>query len=192
MFLYFRPIVQSVERAAHNGFVVGSNPARPINCNYPMDFNFKTYQIVKLKEYFKNQSLFFLFHSAKLNLTRWTSTEQNLKKLKLSYYKPLNKTTVKTFKNSIYKNFSSNIAGFILFINSNSKKIELNLPTIVKNLKPSFTLVAIKLNNKVYSTTQLKELNSLSYNKSVFNLYKVLDKQLKTSYILTNKKRTSK
>ena len=25
-----RPIVQLVERAAHNGFVVGSNPARPI------------------------------------------------------------------------------------------------------------------------------------------------------------------
>lgn len=30
MFLDFRPIVQLVERAAHNGFVVGSNPARPI------------------------------------------------------------------------------------------------------------------------------------------------------------------
>ena len=30
MFLdFFRLIVQLVERAAHNGFVVGSNPARP-------------------------------------------------------------------------------------------------------------------------------------------------------------------
>jgi hypothetical protein len=29
-FYFFRPIVQLVERAAHNGFVVGSNPAGPI------------------------------------------------------------------------------------------------------------------------------------------------------------------
>lgn len=30
MFLTFRPIVQLVERAAHDGFVVGSNPTGPI------------------------------------------------------------------------------------------------------------------------------------------------------------------
>ena len=157
-----------------------------------MDFNFKTYQIVKLKKYLKKNGLFFLFHSAKLNLTKWALTEQNLKKLKLSYYKPLNKTTVKTFKNSIYKNFSFNIAGFIVFINSSYKTTELNLSSIIKILKPSFTLVSIKLNNKLYSTAQIKGLNDLSYNKSVFNLYKVLDKQLKTSYVLTNKKKFSK
>lgn len=35
IFISFRPIVQLVERAAHNGFVVGSNPARPIlNLDY--------------------------------------------------------------------------------------------------------------------------------------------------------------
>lgn len=32
--LLVRPIVQLVERAAHNGFVVGSNPARPILFDY--------------------------------------------------------------------------------------------------------------------------------------------------------------
>jgi len=157
-----------------------------------MDFNFKTYQILKLKKYFKKNGLFFLFHSAKLSLTKWTVTEQNLKKLKLSYYKPLNKTTVKTFKNSIYKNLSSNITGFILFINSSYKTTELNLTSVLKVLKPSFTLVSIKLNNKIYSTAQVKGLNDLSYNKSVFNFYKVLDKQLKTTYVLTNRKKSSK
>ena len=30
IFIFFRPIVQSVERAAHDGFVVGSIPAGPI------------------------------------------------------------------------------------------------------------------------------------------------------------------
>ena len=157
-----------------------------------MDFNSKTYQITKLKKYFKRESLFFLFNSTKLNLMRWTSTEQTLKKLNLNYYKFLNKTTIKTLKNSIYKNVSSNIAGFIIFLNLTHRHIELNLGSVLKVLKPSFTLVSLKLNNKVYSTTQLKGLNELSYNKSVFNLYRVLDKQLKTSYILTNKKKVSK
>ena len=153
-----------------------------------MDFNHKTYQITKLKKYFKNNDFFLLFHSAKLNLTKWIATEQNLKKLKLEYHKPLNKTTVKTLENSIYKNFSANIAGFVMFINTTYKTTELNLPAIIKSLKPSFTLVSIKLNNKIYSTAQLKGLNDLSYKKTVFNLYQVLDRQLKISYVLTNKK----
>lgn len=157
-----------------------------------MDFKFKAYQRIKLKKYFKNNSLFLLFHSVKLNLTKWMSVEQNLKKLELNFYKPLNKTTAKTFKSSIYKTFSSNIVGFILFINPSSKRIEVNLSSILKTLKSSFTLVSIKLNNKIYSIAQIKGLNDLSYKKSAFNLYKVLDKQLKTSYILTNKKNISK
>jgi hypothetical protein len=157
-----------------------------------MDFNSKTYQITKLKKYFKRESLFFLFNSTKLNLMRWASTEQTLKKLNLNYYTFLNKTTIKTLKSSIYKNASSNIAGFIIFINLTHRHIELNLGSVLKVLKPSFTLVSLKLNNKVYSTAQIKGLNELSYNKSVFNLYRVLDKQLKTSYIITNKKKVSK
>jgi len=157
-----------------------------------MDFNFKTYQIVKLKKYFKNNGLFFTFHATKSNSVKWIITEQNLKKLKLDYYKPLNKITVKTLRSSIYKNFSSNITGFVLFISSRYKTTALNLPLIVKALKPFFTLISLKLNNKIYSTTQLKGLNDLSYKKSVLTLYKVLDKQLKMSYVLTNKKKFSK
>ena len=157
-----------------------------------MDFKFKTYQKVKVKEYFLNNKFFLLFHSAKLNSTKWMVVEQNLKKLKLNYYKPLNKTTTNTLKSSVYRNFSSNIAGFILFVNSRYRSTELNLSFIIKNLKPSFTLASIKLNNRIYSTAQLKGLNHLSYKKSAFNLYKTLDRQLKTSYVLTNRKRVSK
>lgn len=157
-----------------------------------MDFNSKTYQIVKLKKYFKNESLFLLLNSTKSNSIKWTSIEQSLKKLKLDYNKFLNKITIKTLKNSIYKNFTYNIAGFILLLNSSCKVTELNLISISKVLKSSFVLVSIKLNNKIYSPTQVKGLSELSYNKSVFNFYKVLDKQLKTSYLLTNKKKISK
>ena len=157
-----------------------------------MDFNSKNYQIIKLKKYFKSNDLFLLFQSAKLDSTNWTSTEQALKKLKLDYYKPLNKTTVKTLKNSIYKNYASSIAGFILFINPTYRSSELNLQSLLKSLSPSFTLLSLKLNDKIYSPAQLKGLQDLSYEKSMFNLHKVLDRQLKATYVLTNKNEISK
>lgn len=157
-----------------------------------MDFNTKSYQIFKLKNYFKNNDFFLLFHSAKLNSVKWLNTEQNLKKLKLGYYKPLNKTSIKTFKNSIFKNFNSSIGGFILFVNSLSKNNSLNLQVITKNLKPSFAFIGIKLNNKIYSSSQLKGMKNLSYKQNVFVLHQVLDKYLKTSYNLTNKSSKNK
>jgi hypothetical protein len=157
-----------------------------------MDFNLKDYQIFKLKKYFKNNDFFFLFHSAKLNLNQWTMTEQNLKKLKLNYYKTLNGTTLKTLKNSIYQNITPVISSFVIFINPKFKTTEFDLDSLTKNLKPSFSLISLKLNHKIYSPVQLKGVKSLSYKKNMFNLHKSLDRHLKTSYRVTNKKIISK
>nr|YP_010247926.1 hypothetical protein LK283_mgp27 [Pseudo-nitzschia delicatissima]QTJ30071.1 hypothetical protein [Pseudo-nitzschia delicatissima] len=157
-----------------------------------MDFNSKDYQNVKLKNFFKTNGFFLWFHSAKLDLNQWTYTEQNLKKLKLNYSKALNGITLKLFKNSIYTNIRPIVCSFVLFINSNYKTTELQLNSMEKNLKPSFKLISVKLNNKIYSTSQLKGLNDFSYKKSVFNLYGSLDQHLKTSYVLTRKKTVSK
>jgi hypothetical protein len=153
-----------------------------------MDFNLKNYQIFRLKKYFKKKDFFFLFHTAKLNLDQWVNKEQNLKKLKFSYYKPLNGTSLTTLNNSVYRNFSSIIGGFVLFVNLNYKKTNQDITSILSSLKPSFVLVSVKLNNKIYSTAQFKGLKSLSYKKNMFNLHKVLDNSLKTSYMLTDNK----
>jgi len=153
-----------------------------------MDFNLKDYQIFKLKKYFKNNGFFFLFHSAKLSLNQWITVEQELKKLKLNYYKTLNGTTLKTFEKSIYKNSRPVITNFVIFIDSKFKTTEFDLEKLTKDLKPSFSLVALKLNNKIYSSAQLKGVKSLSYKKNMFNLHRSLDQHLKTSYRLTNKK----
>jgi len=153
-----------------------------------MDFNSKNYQNVKLRKKFQTNGFFFLFHSAKLDLNQWLQTEQNLKKLKLNYSKALNGITLKLFENSIFKNLSLTICSFVLFINPNFKTTELQLSLMKKDLKPSFQLISVKLNNKIYATSQLKALNILSYKKNMFELHKSLDQHLKTSYLLTKKK----
>jgi hypothetical protein len=152
-----------------------------------MDFNSKNSQSINLKRLFKTNDFFFLFHSAKLDLNQWIQTEQNLKKLKLKYSKVLNGTTLKLFKSSIYQNLSPIICGSIIFIRSNFKTTKLQLKSVTKNLKPSFELISVKLNNKMYPALQLKGLSSFSYRTNMFNLHKSFDKHLKASYLLTKK-----
>jgi len=157
-----------------------------------MDYNSKDYERIKLQKLLKTNDFFFFCHSSKLNLNQWMYTEQKLKKLKLKYSKILNSTALKLFKNSIYKNLTPIIQGFVLFVNSNYKTAELCLNALQKDLKPSFEVIAIKLNNKTYATSQLKGLKTFSYNKNVFNLHQSLDRYLKTTYLLTEKKTISK
>ena len=121
-------------------------------------------------------------------MNQWIIVEQELKKLKLNYYKTLNGTTLKTFEKSIYKNSSPIITNFVILIDSKFKTTEFDLEQLTKDLKLSFSLISLKLNNKIYSSSQLKGVKSLSYKKNMFNLHRSLDQHLKTSYRLTNKK----
>ena len=153
-----------------------------------MDFNLKNYQNIKLKNFFKTNSLVFWFHSAKLDSNQWIYIEQNLKKLKLHHLKISNHITSKRLKNSIFTNLSVVVHSFILLVSSNFKKTELMFNSIRKSFQHPFELILIKLNNKIYSTSELKGLKNFSYKKNVFNLYKSLDHHLKKKLFVLAKK----
>lgn len=157
-----------------------------------MDFNLKSYRVLKVKNYFKKCNFFFFFHSVKLTSNEWIRVEQDLKKLKLKYYKVFNGTTLNTINNSIYKNFNQIICGIVLFIEPKFKSTSLEFNSITKDLKPLFALLSVKLNNKIYSVAQLKGLKTFSYQQNMFNLHRSLDKYLKVTYVLTNDSKKSK
>jgi hypothetical protein len=157
-----------------------------------MDFNLKNYRVLKVKNYIKNCDFFFFFHSAKLKSNEWVIVEQDLKKLKLKYYKVFNGTTLKTVKNSIYTNYSSIVCGIILFIELKFKSTTFELISLKKDLKPLFALLSVKLNNKIYSIDQLKGIKTFSYKQNMFNLYQSLDRHLKTTHRLTTTEKNSK
>lgn len=153
-----------------------------------MDFNLKSYQVLKLKNHFKNKSLFIVFYCAKLNLKEWVQIEQKFKMLKLKYYKPLNKITVNELKRSIYCNYTFMINSVVLFLSYNcvsSFELIYDLNVIQTNLKPLLIKVSLKLNNTFYSSKQLIKFQKLSYKHNALIFFKVLNQSLKIGYVLT-------
>lgn len=140
----------------------------------------KDYKKTKTENYLKTNNLFFFFSGINQESKHWIKTEQELKSINFNYHKIFNKTSTKTFKNSIYKNVNPTINSTTFFIEpkfSNvllSKKILLNLET--------FIFLAIKMNNKIYSFDQIKQINSLDYCNNKLMLYQFCLTNIK-SYI---------
>ena len=137
-----------------------------------MQFSSKDYKILKTKNYLKENSLFFFFNSIHRNSNDGIIIEQNLKKFNLNYYKIFNKTSKTTINNSIYKNSNELINSMTVFIKPISYSLELKKSNLLSCFEPlMFNMLAIKLNNKIYSTSQLKELNTLNYKDSKLLLF---------------------
>ena len=147
-----------------------------------MKFNLKKYQIFKLKIYLKEKD-FLIFHCAKLNLKQWIIIEQQLKKLNLKYYKPLNGISLKILNTSTHKYFSHLINGPVLFIEYDSKVLETDLIILLKKLEPEFILLAVKLNNVIYMKPCLNKLKTLNYKSNKGNLCKVMDTFLSFTFL---------
>lgn len=154
-----------------------------------MKFTFKEYKIARTKNYVKTNNLFFFCNGINLSYNNWIPIEQNLKNLKISYYKVFNKTSIKKLKNSIYKNVTAvvNSVTFLLKVTAPSKELEKQI--IINNIKHLFfDMLALNLNNKVYSKTQLKTMVSCNYKNNKLLLFQFNLTNLK----LSNKKTINK
>lgn len=137
-----------------------------------MQFSSKDYKILKTKNYLKENNLFFFFNSIHRNSNDGIIIEQNLKKFNLNYYKIFNKTSKATLNNSIYKNSNELINSMTVFIQPISNSIELKKSNLLSCFEPLlFNMLAIKLNNKIYSTFQLKEISTLNYKDTKLLLF---------------------
>lgn len=144
-----------------------------------MDFNLKTYQRLKIKYYLKTINFFFFCHGASLNSESWIKTEQTLVKNKLKYYRVFNTLMIKTLKCSIFKNLTTLLHGPIILINTSDVKLTLKK---LKNVNPLINLLCLKLNNKIYSRKQIKNIKKLSYVENVYIFHKSLKTLIKMPY----------
>ena len=153
-----------------------------------MHFEFRDYQLLKIKQNLKNKFLLFS-NGANQTSQNWLIVEQNLSDLNLKYYKIYNKIALEVFKNSIYKNISQTIRGTFFFLRLKTTLDVLKKQNLFKVLESiCFTLLSIKLNNKIYSIVQIKNIKSLKYKHNVAVLYQFLLTNLKHVYRMNNKK----
>jgi hypothetical protein len=159
-----------------------------------MKFELKTYKVFKTKYYLKQNKLFFFYTATSLNVKSWLVIEQTLKKSNLNYYRLSNTLAIKTMKGSVYSNFKQLIHGLTMLVNPKPKAI-LKLKKLI-DLEKVLTLLSVKLNNKIYSILQLRNLNFLNYNQTVLKLFQVfiiyLTYAFRTILILYDTKKISK
>ena len=137
-----------------------------------MKLNTKKYKITKSKNYFKTNNLFFIASGINKNSSEWLTTEQGLKKINFNSYKLFNKTTLKILKSSTYDNIKPTINGPSFLLKPTTLTKSLSKQLVIINLDSLFfTLLIIKLNNKIYSTSLLKNTYSLTYKKNKLVFY---------------------
>ena len=137
------------------------------------------YKILKTKKYIKNNSLFFIFNGH-VNTKNLTLAQQNFLKLNLNSHKIYNSLTKTILKNSIYINYSFMVRGSMIFVTLVNKKINLKMKNLIDYNK-TFKLICLKLNHKIYSFLQIKNITNLNFKKNIFIFCNTIKRSIKTS-----------
>ena len=140
-----------------------------------MDLTTKKFKIEKTKNLIKHNNLFIFLNGINRNSNDWILIEQELKKINFNYYKIFNKTSKKTLNNSIFLNTSSLINSMTFLLKPLVAEQEINKDILLNKIETLiFSLLAVKVNNKIYSKTKLKNLVTLNYKNNRLLLYKFL------------------
>jgi len=150
-----------------------------------MKLTSKEYKILKIKKYFKNNNIFFLFNGLNTTTYNWMTTEQELKRINFNYYKIFNKTSYNEINTSIYQNLTPTINGVTFFLKPKKNLKLLTKHLLLTNFKTFlFDILAVKFNNKLYSIQQIKKISSLNYLKNNLILYQFSVTNLKSCFKL--------
>lgn len=154
-----------------------------------MEISAKIYKRDITKTYFKTNNLFFIYNGINRNSIDKLIADQNIKSTNFKYKKIRNKTVNVAIKKSIYCSISSVIAGVSFFINTNTPYQVLDKKVLVNKLRTFFFfLSAVKINNKLYSTRIVRNINFFNYIdnnllffQSIIVSLKLFSKKLKKS-----------
>ena len=148
-----------------------------------MEIKNKDYKITETKTYLKINTLFFVFNGISRNSNNWLNVEQELKTLGYKPYKILNKITKKTLNSSIYFKIKPIINGSTFFIKPINTQCKIDKDIFLRSFEPLlFIILAIKINNKMYSANQIKTLRSLSYKENKLIIQQFIVTHMKTYY----------
>jgi len=151
-----------------------------------MKFELKNYKLKRATDYYKKTSLFFIFSISSLNSKSWLKIEQDFHTQNLKYFKVYNTLLSKVIERSIFKKMSLIINSFTCFVHLKNDNSELVLKKLT-TLNPLISFLGLRLNNNVYSLSQLSNVYTLDYFKNIRTLNKLMKKVLKFPYYKLSK-----
>ena len=129
-----------------------------------MNLNLKLYKLLKTKILIENNSLILLFNEIKSENTIFFKN-YNCYFIRIKLLKKL-------LQNSKLCNLSNLTNGILIFVTL--KKYNLDIKTFEK-IKTNSLFMGLKLNNKLYSSKQLKKIKTLNYYLNIKNLHTSLN-----------------
>lgn len=151
-----------------------------------MKFELKNYKLKKSKNYYKKTPLFFIFSVSNLNSKNWLKIEQDFYTQNLKYFRVYNTLLIKIVEKSIFKKMSLIINSSTCFAHFKSNNTKSVLQRLIK-LNPLVSFLGLRLNNNVYSLTQLTKIYDLNYLSNVNTLNKLMRRIIKIPYYKLNK-----
>jgi len=88
---------------------------------------------------------------------------------------------INTLKSSVFKNVIVLIHGPIILLNNDNNDTKLTFKEL-ENINPLINLLGLRLNNKIYSRKQIKNLKKVSYTDNVFEVYSAMKVFTKIPY----------
>lgn len=141
-----------------------------------------------MKHYLKAVNFFFFFQGTSVDSENWIKIEQGFANYELRYYRILNKLMSNTLKSSIFKNLVVLIHGPIILLSSENNNAKLTFKEL-ESINPLINLLGVRLNNKIYSKKQIKNLKKMSYSDNICIFHKSMKTLTKLPYFkLKNKK----
>ena len=145
-----------------------------------MQLKSKSYKLCKIKHYIKKKNILLIYLTNDVKTKPFLKLKQNNKKKKLITYKP-NKTLLKKFLNTTtLSNLNPVATGSYLFVTFNDKTKINNPFNKFFELNKTTNFLSLKLNNKIYTKSQLADLQTLSYKNNIKLLHGCLNKTLKS------------
>jgi hypothetical protein len=96
---------------------------------------------------------------------------------------------INALKNSIFRNLVVLIHGPIILLHNNKNSAKLTFKEL-ENINPLISFLGFKLNNKIYSKKQIKNLKKMSYLDNVFIFHSSIKTFTKMPYYKFKGKKT--
>ena len=150
-----------------------------------LNLNFKEFKKIRVSSYIKNKKFFFINQTTNTNSESSKKSKYQLQKLQMKRFKITKSTASVILKDSIYKNYLMIFQNLTAFLKPLSTKIKIK-KSFFENLEKLLVFVLImKLNNKVYTAANFKNLIFFSYNCNkllVYCLLTLFNKQLNLNF----------